>query len=288
MRIANHDNRATIVMDGRGIDVAKASGGRFPADIHELYYRWDEFRRWWSARPAEWAGEFAPDPALLGAPAPRPAQVFALGLNYADHAAEGGFALPAAPVIFTKFPSCVTGPYTEVALPDGNVDWEVELVAVVGRETAGPVDAADGWQYVAGLTVGQDLSERVTQHRPPAPQFSLGKSFRGFGPVGPVLVTPDEFADPDDLELRCQVNGVTMQHARTSSMIFKVPAIVAYLSGIVRLQPGDLIFTGTPDGVGRVRTPPVFLQPGDVLESEIEHIGTLRQTFVAATVGPRV
>ncbi|MEH1124990.1 fumarylacetoacetate hydrolase family protein [Micromonospora sp. CPCC 206061] len=283
MRIANHDGRLTVLVAGRGIDVERASGGRFAADMSTVYGRWDEFRDWWSRQSPSALMDFEVDPGLLRAPSPRPAQVFALGLNYAKHVAEGGLGgLPDAPVVFTKFPTSITGPYAEVILPKGNVDWEIELVAVVGRRTPGPVGVESGWEYVAGLTVGQDLSERIMQHRPPAPQFSLGKSFPGFAPLGPVLVTADEFDNPDDIALTCRLNGNTVQRDRTSSMIFAVPEIVAYLSGIVTLLPGDLIFTGTPEGVGRVRNPPVFIQPGDVLESEIENIGTIRQTFATA------
>ncbi|WP_217562196.1 fumarylacetoacetate hydrolase family protein [Streptomyces sp. GbtcB6] len=281
MRIANHDSRLTLVDGEKGLDVEELSEGRFPADVHGAYERWDELRAWaasWHDGPEG----FPLDPTLLGPPSPRPAQVFAVGLNYADHVAEGGYSRPEAPTVFTKFPTSLTGPYGEIALPPGTVDWEVEVVVVIGLRTAGPVEPADAWSHVAGLTVGQDLSERVTQHRPPAPQFSLGKSFPGFGPLGPVLVTPDEFADPDDLALSCRLNGRTMQSSRTSRMIFDVPALLSYLSGVVTLLPGDVVFTGTPDGVGRARKPPLFLRPGDVLESEIEGIGSLRHTFVTA------
>ena len=284
MRLASYDGRLTIVVGERGVDVETVSGGRFSADVQAAYARWQELRDWWGEQSpdAVQARSIELDPARLGPPAPRPAQVFALGLNYADHVAEGGFSLPEAPVIFTKFPSSITGPISEVRLPEGNVDWEIELVAVVGRQTVGQVDPDSGWDHIAGVTIGQDISERLGQHRPPAPQFSLAKSYPGFSPLGPVLVTPDEFDDPNDIGLHCRRNGETVQRARTSSMIFDVPAIVAYLSGIVTLLPGDIIFTGTPDGVGRVRIPPVFLQSGDVLESEIENIGTIRQTFVGA------
>src|SRR5690606_17766479 len=134
---------------------------------------------------------------------------------------------------------------------------------------------ADGWAHVAGLTVGQDISDRDVQMRAGA-QFSLGKSFRGYGPVGPVVVTPDELADPDDLGLRCTVDGEVVQDGRTSDMVFTVPRLVAELSAVVPLLPGDVIFTGTPAGVGWGHEPPRFLRPGQVLESTIEGIGTMR------------
>jgi 2-keto-4-pentenoate hydratase/2-oxohepta-3-ene-1,7-dioic acid hydratase in catechol pathway len=203
-----------------------------------------------------------------------------VALNYRAHAAESGNAAPSDPLLFAKFVSAFTGPVTEVALPPGEVDWECELVAVVSR-SARRIGAGDAWSYVAGLTVGQDLSERVLQRSGPVPQFGLAKSHAGFAPTGPVLVTPDELTDPDDLELGCEVNGQTMQSARTSLMIFPVPALIAYLSTVVTLLPGDVIFTGTPSGVGMGRTPPVFLAPGDHLRSWVEGIGELHQRFVA-------
>ena len=157
--------------------------------------------------------------------------MLAIGLNYAEHAAESGFDVPEEPtVLFTKWPSCITGPVSEVELPDGgHTDWEVELVAVIGRR-AFRIAAADAWDHVAGLTVGQDLSERALQAAGPSPQFSLAKSLPGFGPTGPWLVTPDEFDNPDDLELGCSVNGNQMQKGRTRDLIFSVPAMLAALS----------------------------------------------------------
>jgi 2-keto-4-pentenoate hydratase/2-oxohepta-3-ene-1,7-dioic acid hydratase in catechol pathway len=136
------------------------------------------------------------------------------------------------------------------------------------------------WDHVAGITVGQDLSERVSQYRGPAPQFGLAKSFPGFSPMGPALVTADELDNPDDLGLGCEVNGEEMQRSRTAEMIFSVSDLVAYLSGVVTLYPGDVIYTGTPPGVGKGRTPPRFLHPGDELHSWIEGVGDLNQRFV--------
>ena len=189
---------------------------------------------------------------------------------------------PEFPPTFTKFPSCITGPHATVELPSDGIDWEVELVVIIGR-TAHHVVAADSWSHVAGLTVGQDLSNRAVQLRPPVPQFSLGKSFPGFGPTGPWLVTPDEFADPNDLALSCTLNGETMQDSRTNDLIFSVPALIECLSGIVTLLPGDVIFTGTPSGVGVARKPPRFLSPGDVLVSTIEGIGSITTTLTGAS-----
>ncbi|MGI5183384.1 fumarylacetoacetate hydrolase family protein [Dactylosporangium sp. CA-152071] len=207
-----------------------------------------------------------------------------MGLNYSKHAAESGFAVPDAPtVMFTKWPSCLTGPVTTVELPaGGSTDWEVELVVVIGA-TARNVPQERAWEHVAGLTVGQDLSERVRQTAGPSPQFSLGKSLPGFGPTGPWLVTPDELDDREDLELGCSVNGEEVQKGRTRELIFSVPAMVSKLSAALPLLPGDVLFTGTPAGVGMGRTPPRFLAPGDELVSYVTGIGELRQRFVAAT-----
>ena len=291
MRIANLSGRLALITDAvhaefgdtrvRAVDVEKASGGRFGPDPQSVYEVWDEFVGWAGAADL---GEAVPfDPADLGAPTPAPAQVFAIGLNYADHAAEGGFEVPDQfPPVFTKFRTALSGPQTTVVLPEGgHVDWEVELVVVIGRR-AERVAEADAWSYVAGLTAGQDISERITQLSGPAPQFSLGKSFPGFAPIGPWVVTVDEFTDPDDLELRCAVDGETVQLGRTTGFVFPVSKLVAGLSRVTPLLPGDIIFCGTPAGVGVGRDPQRFLQPGEELVSHVEGIGELRQRFVAA------
>jgi 2-keto-4-pentenoate hydratase/2-oxohepta-3-ene-1,7-dioic acid hydratase in catechol pathway len=285
MRIANVGGRAKLVIgEDQALDVEAATGGRFGPTPQSLFDDWAAFAQFLADKgaPEGRPEPFSPDRA--GPPSPAPRQVFAVALNYRDHAAESGFKPPDTPLFFTKFVSAFSGPVTEVGLPDGKVDWETELVAVVGR-VARRVDRADGWAHVAGVTVGQDLSERVLQRAGPAPQYSLGKSHAGFAPQGPFLITPDQLADPDDLAIGCEVNGTAMQSARTSDMIFPVPALVSYLSHVVTLLPGDVIFTGTPPGVGMGRDPQVFLQPGDRLVSHIEGIGELRQTFVGAAGG---
>ncbi|MBC3194228.1 fumarylacetoacetate hydrolase family protein [Pseudonocardia sp. C8] len=290
MRIANLDQRAVLVVDAAGadaaVDLATASDGRFGPDLPGVYRDWAHVQAWWTGLdPAAVATGAVPiDRARLGAPSPAPAQVFAIGLNYGTHAAESGFEAPTRlPPVFTKYVSSFTGPDTDVALPPGgNVDWEVELVAVIGAE-ASRVDEAAAWSYVAGLTAGQDISERVSQLAGPAPQFGLGKSFPGFSPQGPYLVTPDELADPDDLELGCAIDGEDVQKGRTSDLIYSVPKLVAALSAIVTLHPGDVIFTGTPAGVGLGRKPPRYLQDGERLDSWIEGIGELHQRFTTTT-----
>ncbi|WP_181801203.1 fumarylacetoacetate hydrolase family protein [Streptomyces shenzhenensis] len=280
MRLGVLDGHAVVVSGDWAANVQWASQGRLPSDPMALLDDWSRTRDWAAGLPGE-AYDIPVDPIALSAPVPRPRQVFAVALNYPPHAAEAGFAPPEEPLVFTKFPACVTGPHTSVALPEGKVDWEVELVAVIGRETS-RVGEDRAWEAVAALTVGQDLSERVTQLRGKPAQFSLGKSFPGFGPIGPVLVTPDELDDPDDLEIAALLNGETVQHDRTKSMIFPVPELIARLSAVLPLFPGDLVFTGTPAGVGNRMNPPRYLTDGDELISRIEGIGEIRQYFTAA------
>ena len=279
MKFANHKGRAVVTDGRRAAHVADASSGKFPDAPAEIFPVWDEFAAW--ARSAELSADlsagFELDAADLGAPSPAPRQVFAIGLNYAAHARESGLDLPSEPAVFTKFPTSVTGPSTVLELPTDTVDYEAELVAVIGR-FGHRVPEERAWDHVAGVTVGQDISERARQLVGPAPQFSLGKSFPGFAPTGPWIVTPDELDRPDDLALGCSINGQVMQDARTDDLIFSVPAIVARLSAVLPLLPGDLIFTGTPSGVGGARTPPVFLRDGDVLETWVEGIGAITST----------
>ncbi len=280
MRLANVEGRAVLVAsDTAGVDVDRASAGKFGPGLTSVYEDWDAFRAWAASQDLTGA-DVALDAERLGCPSPTPRQVFGIGLNYSDHAAEAGLAInDGLPPVFTKFPTCLTGPRTTVPLPeDGHTDWEVELVVVIGR-TAGNVSENTAWQHVAGLAAGQDLSERVSQLAGAAPQFSFGKSLPGFGPVGPWLVTTDELADPDDLELGCSIDGEIVQQARTSSLIYSVPKLISALSAGLTLLPGDLIFTGTPAGVGLGRTPQRFLQHGEVLRTWIEGIGELEQVF---------
>jgi len=286
MRLANLDGRATLVAPGaddQGVDVATVSAGRFGPDIQGLYDDWDGFRAFAAGMEVEpeigVAAATPIDPARLAAPTPAPRQVFGIGLNYRSHAEETGMEVPKVPATFTKFPTAITGPFADVELSGGTVDWEVELVVVIGRQ-ARRVDVADGWAHVAGLTVGQDVSDRTLQIAAGS-QFSLGKSYPGYAPVGPWVVTPDELADPDDLALGCAIDGETVQEGRTSDLVFGVPALVAELSAVVTLLPGDIIFTGTPSGVGFTRQPPRFLQPGETVESWIDGIGRIRTRFLA-------
>jgi 2,4-didehydro-3-deoxy-L-rhamnonate hydrolase len=288
VRFANHDDRLVLVTQTddeltptSGIDVAEASGDRFGSDPQSAYRHWPEIVAW--ARSHGDGNGCAAPVALarerLGPPAPSPRQVFAIGLNYADHAAEAQMEAPAEhPATFTKFPTSLAGPFGEIVLPGDTVDWEVELVAVIGLE-ASRVESSDAWRHIAGLTVGQDISERSVQLAGSVPQFSLGKSFPGFGPIGPSLVTPDELDQPDDLRLTTSIDDETVQDGRTSQMIFDIPTLVERLSHVVTLLPGDIIFSGTPAGVGAARTPPRFLTAGQTLVSRVEGIGQMRHVL---------
>ena len=290
MRLANYAERATAVLGNPGaertLDVFTASGGQFGPDIAAIYAAWDRFLPWFTTlSDSDTDGPL--DRRKLGPPSPSPRQVFAIGLNYDAHAAESGFTSPTdLPPVFTKYVSSFSGPDTTVVIPpDGNVDWEVELVAIIGRP-ASRIDETVAWSHVAGLTVGQDISERISQLRGPAAQFGLGKSFPGFSPQGPWLVTLDEFRDADDLELGCTLDGEEVQKSRTSELIYSVPKLIATLSHNVTLYPGDVLFTGTPAGVGVGRQPPRFIQPGQRLDSWIEGIGELHQVLETAPNTP--
>ncbi|MFF1966318.1 fumarylacetoacetate hydrolase family protein [Streptomyces sp. NPDC058232] len=281
MRIMNVEGRLALLTKNGLEDVATLSGGRFGPDVQAVYESWDDFRDWAESHAGGDPDAHMPSPATIGSPTPQPRQVFAIGLNYRDHAREANLAIPEEPPVFTKFLSSLTGPFEDLVLPTENVDWEIELVAVIGRR-AEQVRVEDGWSYIAGLSIGQDYSERVVQRVGPVPQFSLGKSFPGFGPIGPWLVTPDEFADPDDLGLECTIDGDSVQQGRTSSMIFSVPELVARLSAVTPLLPGDVLFTGTPAGVGAARRPRRFLKPGETVRSAIDGLGFMSQTCVAS------
>ncbi len=275
VKLANVKGRAAIVVGDAVADLATVSDARFGPDLMSIYDDWTAFAEFASTVTTT-TGPLRD--AELGNPGPAPRQVFAIGINYRSHAEESGMTVPDVAITFTKFPACLAGPFDDIEIHGDTVDWKVELVAVIGTR-AGRVAEADAWSHVAGLCVGQDVSDRTLQFAAGG-QFSLGKSRRGYGPLGPWLVTPDELGDPDDLALGCSVNGETMQDARTSGLIFSAPRLIAELSAVVPMLPGDIVFTGTPSGIGIVRKPPRCLRPGDVLESWIEGIGTIRNRCV--------
>lgn len=210
-----------------------------------------------------------------------PRKIVCVGLNYKDHAAESGSPIPRDPVLFSKYNTALIGHGENIVLPavSQKVDFEAELVIVIGKRGRN-VPAAAGLDYVAGYTCGHDVSARDWQLEKDGKQWMAGKTFDTFAPVGPVIVTADEVPDPHKLRIQLRLNGQTMQDSSTSQLIFSVGHIVAYLSQIVTIEPGDLIFTGTPPGVGVARKPPVFLKNGDVCEVEIEGLGILRNPVV--------
>jgi 2-keto-4-pentenoate hydratase/2-oxohepta-3-ene-1,7-dioic acid hydratase in catechol pathway len=274
MRFGTLDGRFVLLQDDQALDVASVSG--LPADPVAALELWDDVLAW--AASADWSAASTYTPEKLGAPIPAPRQVFAIALNYAPHAAEAGFDPPDEPLVFTKFPSCIAGPVTTVELPPGNVDWEIEVVAVIGRGGY-RIPREKAWDAVAGITLGQDLSERLVQLQGKPPQFSLGKSFPGFGPTGPFAVTPDALDNRDDLSFSSHIGDELIQHGRTGQMVFPIDDLVARISMICPLLPGDLIFTGTPEGVGNRRTPQRFLQAGETLVSRLDGVGEIQQTF---------
>lgn len=274
LRFANVLQRAALVSpDGAHFaDLATISNGQFDSNPMAVFARWNELREFATTLST---GEFAKplDTKSLGAPAPQPLQVFGIGLNYRTHAEESGMPIPASPLTFTKYTSSITGPNDDITLGGNAVDWEVELVAVIGSGGR-DIAAANAWDAVAGLGVGQDISDRTLQFATQPPQFSLGKSRRGYSPFGPWLVDAQDLVDRDRLHMSMTLNGETVQDTLTDDLIFDVPAIISYLSSIVELLPGDVIYTGTPGGVGMSYKPPRFLRPGVVITSTIEGIGS--------------
>jgi 2-keto-4-pentenoate hydratase/2-oxohepta-3-ene-1,7-dioic acid hydratase in catechol pathway len=282
MRMTALDGRAHIQIGDQLVDVALGSKGSLPSDPMEVFTRWGEVRAW-AGPAADGATPVALDESRVTCPVPRPRQVFAIGLNYRLHAVESGLAIPEVPMVFTKFQSSIADPYADLVVATDKVDWEIELAVVIGAESH-DVARADAWSHVAGVAVAQDYSARDVQMTPKgAPQFSLGKSFPGFLPLGPWVVTPDDVPNPDALRLWCDIDGDRMQDSNTDDLIFPVPVLIEYLSSVTTLYPGDVIVTGTPAGVGIGRDPQVFLRPGQVVESSIEGLGTMRQRTVAGT-----
>ena len=281
MRLANYEGRATIVLDGRAVDVERASNGTLGSDPMILadLGNHDALRQLTAGATATDWPEL--DETKLGAPVPRPGKGLGVALNYRKHAEETGRPAPDEPALFGKTDNCVCGPFDPIIVPEGRlmVDYEAELVIVFGR-TCKSASAADAWSYLAGVTVGQDISDREEQNRPPVRQFTIAKSYDTFGPIGPYVVTADELDDPDALPIECVVSGDVLQSSNTDDLIFGVPALVEWLSRFMTFQPGDLVWTGTPEGVGAARTPPRFLRPGDVVETTIAGVGTLRNPVI--------
>ncbi len=286
MRFANVQGRGSILFSGDDgvdhvVDIERASDGRFSSDPG-VYLDLDNHDALAPLVLQASAGEWPQlDPTQLRAPVPRPPKGLGVGLNYRTHAQESGRELPTEPHLFGKTDNCVVGPFDDIVVPAGRdqVDYEAEVVIVFGRTCRGATEA-DAWSYLAGVMAGQDISDRGEQFRPPIKQFTIAKSYDTFGPTGPWLVTPDELADRDALDLTGVVSGEVMQQANTSDLIFPIPALVAWLTRFMTFGPGDLVWTGTPGGVGEARDPQRFLRDGDVVETTVAGVGTIRNRVV--------
>ena len=273
-------DRVVAVQDGKYIDLSQADP-QIPRSLKELLARdagLAQARA--AAERGRTTGLFAAGQLL--APIPAPGKVICIGLNYRDHAAESGMAPPPEPVVFSKFSQSVIGPDEPVRLPAvcREVDYEAELVVVIGKRGK-HIPRGEALRHVAGYTNGNDVSSRDWQINKPGKQWLLGKTPDTFAPTGPWLVTADEVADSKNLSIALRLNGQTMQNSSTRELIFGVDELIAYVSQLVALEAGDLIFTGTPPGVGMARKPPVWLKPGDVCEVEIAGLGVLRNPIVA-------
>jgi 2-keto-4-pentenoate hydratase/2-oxohepta-3-ene-1,7-dioic acid hydratase in catechol pathway len=275
-RLANIDGRAALVHGEHHFDLESLSGGQIPSDPMTALGRTDLLHEL-----AAGLDDATPTGALsgttLGAPSPRPRNSFGIGLNYRGHVEESSMEAPENPMVFTKFPSCIVGPHADVEMRSDGVDYEGELVVVIGRPGKDIAEAA-AWDHIAGLTIGQDISDRPAQFMAKPAHFDLGKSFDTFGPMGPFIVSPDLFDDPTDLALRTLVDDEERQNDRTSNLIFDISTLVSFLSRITTLATGDVIWTGTPEGVGF--TQGKTLTDGQVITTEIEGIGTMTNRCV--------
>lgn len=275
-----HRAIAAVMTDKGFAPVAELLPGA-PDDLQELIGKWDEFASGLvdavhSAADGCWQPY---DRDMLRAPIARPSKILAIGLNYIDHISEVGLTRPDHQVWFSKQINSVHGPYADVHLPrsSGEVDYEVELVAIIGKRGR-HIAAQDAATHVFGYCVGNDVSARDWQMR--TPQWVLGKSFDTHAPFGPWITTADDVPDPHRLDIRCSVNGEQRQHANTSQMCFDIWEQISYLSEVMTLEPGDVIFTGTPAGVGMGLRPPQYLRPDDVVRCEVERLGVLENKFV--------
>jgi 2,4-didehydro-3-deoxy-L-rhamnonate hydrolase len=275
-RLANVAGRAVLVHGDHYTDLATHSSGMFGPDPMEALTRPDLLSELSATLGDAMVTGLLAD-VTLGAPVPRPQKVFGVGLNYLDHVAEGGREAPSSPLVFTKFPSCLVGPTADVEIRSEGCDYEGELVVVIG-EGGRDIAISDAWNHVVGVTVGQDISDRPAQFAASPPHFDLGKSYDTFGPTGPFVVSTDDLADRDALHIVCAVNGEVRQDGTTADLIFDVPTLVSFLSGITTLVPGDLIFTGTPAGVGAAQGR--YLADGDVITTTIDGVGTMTNRVV--------
>lgn len=276
MRLATYEDdglKIGIIVGDNIIDT------EFGGDMIALIEQWEQARP--QLEELENNGGGKPlSSVTLCAPVQKPAKIWAIGLNYADHIAESNMGTPERQVWFTKAQTSVNGPFAPILIAKGTAtaDYEVELVAIIGKRGKQiPADRAH--EYVFGYCVGNDVTERMWQHA--TPQWSLGKSFDTHAPIGPWITTADEVGDPHTLTLNCSVNGEKRQNSNTKHLVFNIWQQIEHLSVGITLEPGDLIFTGTPGGIGAAMDPRVFLQPGDVVRCEVEKLGVIEATMAA-------
>ncbi len=275
-KLGTVDGKAVLIKDDHYFDVASLSDGaissdsvealKFQTELSELYETLSEKNATGNLSEVE-----------LGNPVPKSPNCYAVGLNYRKHAEESGMDIPEVPMIFTKHTSCFVGPKANVEMRSDYVDWEVELVAVIGKEGKN-IPKENALEHVAGLCVGQDISDRPAQFATTPAMFNLGKSFDTYGPMGPALVSLDLLENCESLDIECKLNGETVQKSNTSDLIFNISSIISYLSEIVSLNVGDTIWTGTPSGVGIASGK--FLKDGDILTSSIEGLGSMENKCV--------
>ena len=274
-KLGSNSGRAIFIKDDKYYDVNTISNGDISSNslkalsdtekLSQLYINLNDYE------PSGNLSDISLDPPII------PINVFAVGLNYKKHAEESNLEIPPFPMIFTKHSTCISGPKSDICMKSDMVDYEAELVFVIGKGGK-DISKEDAWQHVAGLCVGQDISDRPVQFHATPPQFNLGKSFDTFGPIGPYLVSTDLFDNKESLKLQCWVNDELRQETLTNDLIFDIPYLISYISEFITLNTGDVIFTGTPEGVGA--TQGKFLKDGDILKTSIEGIGTLENKCV--------
>ena len=275
-KLANVNGKSSLVFGESYYDVNTISQGRISSDPSEVLDSLNDLHEL-SSKIDNYEATGLIENSLLGAPITNSRNCFAVGLNYKAHAEEGGMEIPPFPMVFTKHTTCIVGPFEDIQMRSDIVDYEAELVVVIGKQGKN-ITKDDAWEHVAGLTVGQDISDRAVQFHATPPQFNLGKSFDTFGPIGPCLVSPDLVTNKDALQIECYVNDELRQEASTDDLIFTVPDIISYISEFLTLTTGDLIFTGTPSGVGA--TQGKLLKHGDIVTTSIKEIGTIKNKCV--------
>ena len=276
---ANINNRSALVQGEAFFDLSTITNGDVSSDPMKAIQNSDLLHHY-ATQLDDYESSGLIAEANVSAPIPQPRNSFGVGLNYQLHVEEAASKTPNTPMVFTKFPSSICGPTDAVIMRSDECDYEGELLVVIGKDGKDIPDE-EAWSHVLGLSVGQDFSDRGIQYKDQPAQFNLGKSFDTFGPTGPYLVSTDSFADPNDLQIVTTVNGEVRQNDRTSNMIFDIPTLISYISSITSLAAGDIIFSGTPEGVGFRNGS--FLKDGDIVETTIEGIGTMRNRCVRGT-----